>query len=71
MKNTKIPSRRFHEEIIRKEYFFSMNSSQKNHVCIVVNQNTFVLNSGPMMQKFAKYQKELVLVMTAVKKCFI
>jgi len=70
MKNTKTPSRRFHEETTRNEYFFSTNSSQINPVFTVVRQNTFVLNSTPMMQRYAKYPRELEQVMKAAKRYF-
>jgi len=70
MKNTRTPSKRFHEETTRNGYFFSMNSSQTNPVFTVVRQNTFVLNSIPMMQRYAKYPKELEQVMRAAKRYF-
>jgi len=70
MKNIKKPLRRFHEEITRNEYFFSMNFSQTNPVFTVVRQNTFVLNSTPMMQRYARYPRELEQVMKAAKRYF-
>tara|TARA_Y100000748_G_C15173744_1_gene362725 strand:+ start:17 stop:241 length:225 start_codon:yes stop_codon:yes gene_type:complete len=70
MKNIKKPLRRFHEEITRNEYFFSMNFSQTNPVFTVVRQNTFVLNSTPMMQRYAKYLNESEQAMRAAKRYF-
>jgi hypothetical protein len=45
-----------------------MNFSPTNPVFTVVKQNMFVSNSIPMMQRYAKYPKELEQVMRAAKR---
>jgi len=70
MKNTKTLSRKFHGEITRNEYFFSTNFSQINLVFTVVRQNMSVSNSGLMMQRYARYPRELEQVMLVAKRYF-
>jgi CRISPR/Cas system type I-B associated protein Csh2 (Cas7 group RAMP superfamily) len=45
-----------------------MNFSHRNHVFTVESPSMSVSNSGPMMQRYAKYLKELELVTTAAKR---
>jgi hypothetical protein len=47
-----------------------MNFSQKNHVFTVVRQNMSVSNSGLMMQRYARYPRELEQVMLVAKRYF-
>jgi len=45
-----------------------MNFSQKNHVFTVVRQSMSASNFGPMMQKYAKYPRELEKAMLAARR---
>jgi len=71
MKNTKKPSKRYLGETTRSVRYFWKSFWSINPVDTVVSLSMCVSSSILMMQRYARYQRELGQVMIAEKRSFI